>query len=94
MNLFVAVVVIASIPFVAVGLIRLAMRVLAFARRNRGQVVYPLATGILPEFLTRRLDDWLDGASGVSGGNDPSLTHESSFTEHTPVSHADATHHH
>jgi hypothetical protein len=29
MNLFVAVVVIASIPFVAVGLIRLAVRVLA-----------------------------------------------------------------
>jgi len=93
MNLFVAVVVIASIPFVAVGLIRLAMRVLAFARRNRGEVVYPLATGILPEFLTRRLDDWLDGASGSSGVSEV-VTHEHSFSEHAPFSHADSTHQH
>jgi hypothetical protein len=52
-----------AIPVVLIGCVRLAVRVLGWVRRNRGEATWALSTGILPDWLTEAIDGWVSDAT-------------------------------
>ena len=66
-----------TIPAAMVGLPLLALRVLRWARANRGDASMELATGLLPEWMT----DGIDSAVSEGGHSDAGVDHHD-FGDH------------
>lgn len=58
-----------TIPAAMVGLPLLALRVLRWARANRGDASMALATGLLPEWMTDGIDSWASDSAPSEGGH-------------------------
>lgn len=61
--------VLVAIPAVVVGLILVALRVLRWARKNRGDASMELATGLLPDWVSEGIDSWVSDSSPTEAGH-------------------------
>ncbi len=66
MTILKVVLLLAAIPAAIFALIHLALRVLRWARANRGDAAMELSTGLLPQWMTDGIDSWLDDAASGS----------------------------
>jgi hypothetical protein len=73
-----------AIPVALISSVRLAVRVLRWVRRNRGEATWALSTGFLPDWLTEAIDGWVDDATR---GEDEHFHSEGSADEHSGANH-------
>ena len=70
-----------AIPAVVLGLIHLALRVLRWARANRGAASQQLASGLLPDWVSDGIDSWLSDSSSSHGADHTGADHHD-FNDH------------
>ena len=68
-----------TIPAAMVLLPLLALRVLRWARTNRGDASMELATGLLPDWMSDGVDSWVsDSATSEGGHSEAGVDHHDS----------------
>lgn len=84
MTILLALLLLVAIPAVIVALIRVALRILRWARANRGEASMELATGLLPQWMTDGIDSWVDDAasSGSADHSDAGGDHHHDGSDH------------